>query len=108
MGVRFCDDAEMKKINRSFRGKNTTTDVLTFPADDSFDEPGQQGHYLGDIVISIDRAKAQAREERHSLSTEVKYLLLHGIIHALGFDHETDEGGMNKLELAVRERVGLK
>ena len=61
----------------------------------------------GIIVISVDQARRQAAEEKHSLATEVKYLLLHGVLHALGHDHETDEGEMNELEVEVRRSVGL-
>ena len=96
--IAFVDDDAMKNLNRKFRHKNKTTDVLTFAG-----EPP----YLGDIVISLDRARRQATDERHSIATEVKYLLVHGVLHALGFDHETDEGEMNDLEVEVREKVGL-
>jgi probable rRNA maturation factor len=106
VSIAFVDDRRMKRLNRDYRGKNRTTDVLTFPADPSFAEPGAKP--LGDIVISIDQAKRQAREERHSLATEIRYLILHGILHALGYDHETDDGEMDALELRVRRTVGLE
>ena len=61
----------------------------------------------GDIVISLDQARRQAVEEKHSLATEVRYLILHGILHALGYDHEADEGEMDALEVEVRSLVGL-
>ena len=99
LAIAFVDDATMTALNHRFRHKNRTTDVLTFPGDDA-------GH-LGDIVISVDQARRQAAGERHSLPTEVRYLIVHGILHALGYDHETDQGEMNALELKVRERVGL-
>jgi probable rRNA maturation factor len=108
VSVVIADDAQMKAINRSFRGKNSTTDVLTFPADATYGEPGSSLRPLGDLIISIDQARRQARTEKHALPTEVRYLLLHGIIHALGFDHEADEGQMNELELAMRTRLGLR
>ena len=98
VSIAFVDDASMKSLNRKFRGKNKTTDVLTFPG---------EGAFLGDIVISVDQARRQARDEGHSLAMEVRYLILHGILHALGFDHETDNGEMNALEMKVRLRVGL-
>ena len=99
ISIAFVADREMTSLNRKFRGRNKTTDVLTFPSgDDTF---------LGDIVVSIDQAKRQAADEKHSLATEVRYLILHGVLHALGYDHETDKGEMNALELDVRERVGL-
>ena len=108
VSVAFVDDDAMKKLNRQFRHKNRTTDVLTFPADDSYGIPGRTGRPLGDIVISVDQARRQAAEERHSLATEVRYLLLHGILHALGHDHETDDGEMNELEVELRHGVGLE
>ena len=98
VSVALVDDDAMKKLNRQFRRKNRTTDVLTFPGD---------GPFLGDIVISVEQAKRQAAAEAHSVATEVKYLLLHGVLHALGYDHEKDNGEMNALELKIRGRVGL-
>ncbi|MFP5246367.1 MAG: rRNA maturation RNase YbeY, partial [Thermoanaerobaculia bacterium] len=92
---------------QKFRKKKKTTDVLTFPADDSYNEPSATGRPLGDIVISVDQARRQAADEKHSLATEVRYLVLHGVLHALGYDHETDNGEMNALEIEVRELVGL-
>ena len=108
VSVAFVDDAAMKRLNRTFRGKNRTTDVLTFPAGISFAEPGAKGIPLGDIVISIDQARRQAAEERHSLATETRYLILHGILHAHGYDHETDHGEMDALEVSIRRKVGLE
>jgi len=92
LSIAFVDDTTMRALNRKFRRKNKTTDVLTFP---------------DEIVISLDQARRQARDERHSLATEVRYLIAHGILHALGYDHETDGGEMNALELRVRAKVGL-
>jgi probable rRNA maturation factor len=108
VSVLIAGDEEMKRINRSFRRKNHTTDVLTFPADATYIEPGSSQRPLGDLIISIDQARRQARAERHSLATEVRYLLLHGVIHALGFDHEADKGEMNQLEVEMRGRLGLR
>jgi probable rRNA maturation factor len=109
VSIAFVDDDAMKNLNRKFRHKNKTTDVLTFPADDSYNEPRprRSGRPLGDIVISVDQARRQAGDEKHSLAAEVRYLLLHGVLHALGYDHETDNGEMNALELKVRDAVGL-
>ena len=99
VSIAFVDDEAMKDLNRRYRHKNRTTDVLTFPGDEPL---------LGDIVISVDQARRQAGEEKHSLPTEVRYLVLHGILHALGYDHETDQGEMNALEAEVRAGVGLE
>ena len=92
LSIAIVDDATMRDLNRRFRRKNKTTDVLTFP---------------DEIVISLDQARRQARDEQHSLATEVRYLIAHGVLHALGYDHETDHGEMNALELKVRAKVGL-
>lgn len=107
VAIAFVDDEEMRRLNRDYRKKNKTTDVLTFPADSSYSFPGAEARPLGDIAISIDQARRQATEEKHSLATEVRYLLLHGLIHAFGYDHTTDDGEMETLELKVRKRVGL-
>ena len=96
VSIAFVDDDTMKALNRKFRHMNKTTDVLTFPSDDSCE-----------IVISVDQARRQAADEKHSIATEVRYLLLHGVLHALGHDHEKDDGEMDALELKVREKVGL-
>ena len=96
VSIALVDDNAMRKLNRKFRRKNKTTDVLTFPGDNSCE-----------IVISVDRAKRQAQNEKHSVATELRYLLLHGILHGLGYNHETDNGEMNDLELEIRDAVGL-
>ncbi|HEV2722044.1 MAG TPA: rRNA maturation RNase YbeY [Thermoanaerobaculia bacterium] len=96
VSIAFVSDAAMRRLNRQYRGKNKTTDVLTFPGE------------RPDIVISLDQARRQALAEKHSLATEVRYLILHGVLHALGYDHETDDGEMNALEMQVRGRVGLR
>ena len=108
VSIAFVDDATMAELNGRFRRKKKTTDVLTFPADDSYRDPGASGHPLGDIVISLDQSRRQAAGEKHSLATEIRYLILHGILHALGYDHETDDGEMNALEVKVRGMVGLE
>jgi probable rRNA maturation factor len=99
LSIAFVDDDAMRELNRRFRRKNKTTDVLTFSGD---------APLLGEIVISLDQARRQAAAEKHSLATEVRYLILHGILHAMGYDHETDNGEMNALELKVRGKVGLR
>jgi len=96
VSIALVDDATMRRLNRTFRHANKTTDVLTFPADLS-----------GEIVICVDQARRQAMQEKHSVATEVRYLIVHGILHALGYDHESDNGEMNELEVDVREAVGL-
>ena len=107
VSIAFVDDEHMRGLNRKFRRKSSTTDVLTFPADETYGDPTRGGRPLGDIVISVDQARRQAGDEKHSLAIEVRYLILHGILHALGYDHETDRGEMNELEMQVRAAVGL-
>jgi probable rRNA maturation factor len=108
ISIAFVTDEAMTSLNRKFRKKSKTTDVLTFPADDSYNDPSQTGRPLGDIVISVDQARRQAAQEKHSTATEVRYLILHGVLHALGYDHETDQGEMNALEMEARAAVGLE
>lgn len=95
LGVRFSGDREMRRVNRQFRGKDKTTDVLSFP--------GDEGH-LGDILISVPTARRQAEEAGHAAERELKVLLLHGVLHCLGYDHETDQGEMERLERWLRRR----
>jgi probable rRNA maturation factor len=98
LGVRFVGDRAMRLTNRRFRGKDQTTDVLSFPGE----EDG--GGHLGDILISVPAARRQAAEAGHTVDRELKILLLHGIIHCLGHDHETDQGQMERLERRLRKR----
>ncbi|HVG24374.1 MAG TPA: rRNA maturation RNase YbeY [Thermoanaerobaculia bacterium] len=108
VSIALVTDETMIGLNRKFRKKGKTTDVLTFPADDSYNDPAEKGRRpLGDIVISVDQARRQAVDEKHSLATEVRYLILHGLLHSLGYDHETDRGEMNALEVELRGMVGL-
>lgn len=103
--VAFVPDDRMKQLNELFRGKNTTTDVLSFPHEpDSFD-PDKDN--LGDIVISVEQAQKQAAENGLTLEGEIKQLILHGLLHLCGYDHETDNGEMNARELELRESLGI-
>ena len=97
--VRFTGDRAMRRLNRDFRGKDRTTDVLSFPG-----EATPEGRHLGDIVISVPTAERQAGELGHGLEREVKTLLLHGVLHCLGYDHESDGGEMERLERRLRRR----
>ncbi len=108
-GCLVTGDAEIRKLNERYRGKNAATDVLSFPADR---EPGSRGvkestGYLGDIVISLARARAQAAEYGHALEKEVQVLMLHGLLHLMGYDHETDAGRMRRAENRWRAKLGL-
>jgi probable rRNA maturation factor len=96
----ISDDKELRNLNRQFRGKNYATDVLSFPSlDDS--------NGIGEIAISIDRAAAQAARHGHSVTDELRILMLHGALHLAGFDHETDSGEMAATETRWRKRLGL-
>ena len=104
--VAFVSDRRMRELNRRWRGKRGTTDVLSFPAEQSEFEKAA-GATLGDVVISLDRAARQAAEHGLAFENEVEQLILHGLLHLCGYDHETDEGQMNRLELRLRRRLGI-
>ncbi len=99
--IAFASDRKMRELNKQFRGKNQATDVLSFPFEaDEFDANSSN---LGDIVISLETATRQADENNLTLELEIKQLILHGILHLCGYDHETDAGEMNARELELRE-----
>jgi probable rRNA maturation factor len=95
----LTNDSELTRLNRDFLGKNYPTDVLSFP------EEGN--HQLGSMAISVERAAAQAVEHGHSIDDEVKILMLHGALHLLGMDHESDRGHMARQEKKWRKKLGL-
>lgn len=103
--VAFISDRRMKQLNQFFRGKNSTTDVLSFPHESDVFEP--HSNNLGDIVISIEQAQKQAIENGLTLEVEIKQLILHGLLHLCGYDHETDNGEMNARELELRDKLGI-
>jgi probable rRNA maturation factor len=88
----------MRALNRHYRGKDRTTDVLAFPGD---------GGALGDIVISVPYASREARRRGQGRAEELDRLLLHGYLHLLGYDHEVDDGQMDRLEARLRRRLDL-
>jgi probable rRNA maturation factor len=101
VSVYFCGDRRMAGLNRRWRRRNRPTDVLAFPV-------GETGtRFLGDIVISVPYARRQARRRGESPSREMDRLLLHGYLHLLGYDHETDNGEMEALEAKLRRRLGI-
>ncbi len=103
--IAFVSDRKIRELNVNFRGVNSTTDVLSFPfAADEFD---LETDYLGDIIISVEQAERQARENDLTLENEIKQLILHGILHLCGYDHETDSGEMNTLELRLRKKLNI-
>jgi len=89
----IAPDADLQKLNHKFRGKNYATDVLSFPPDD--------------IAISFDRAAAQAADLGHSVEDELRILMLHGLLHLAGMDHENDSGKMKRSEARWRKKLGL-
>ena len=126
--IAFISDRRMKELNNLFRGKNSTTDVLSFPhePDEFMSEPpavagglsSESGQvqpsatadgsdFLGDIVISVEQAARQAEENGLTLENEIKQLILHGLLHLCGYDHETDNGEMNARELELRDKLGI-
>lgn len=100
VAVLVASDDFVRRANRRFRGKKGSTDVLSFP-------DGEDGR-LGDILISAARAERQAGEHGHSVENEVKILILHGFLHLLGYDHQTDSGQMARTEKRLRGKYGLE
>jgi probable rRNA maturation factor len=123
--VCLVDDGAMAQLNSAFRGKDAATDVLSFPwagvkvgsgrapkkgARRSSDKEGggrEFDGFLGDVVISVETARRNAGAEGHSTANEIRWLILHGLLHLLGYNHETDRGEMTAFELALRERLGI-
>ena len=114
--VCFVSDPAMARMNRKFRDKKGPTDVLSFPAGQT--KPGRTfsprrretggRHYLGDILISPETARRYARRGVHTLGAELRVLILHGMLHLAGYDHEQDNGEMLRIERRLRRRLGLR
>ncbi len=113
--VLLTTDEAIRGLNRRFRGKNKATDVLSFPA---VDQAGSESasrrvsnaadeHVAGDLAISVTTALRQANEQGHALWTEIKVLILHGLLHLAGLDHEVDDGKMARRELKLRAKLKL-
>lgn len=121
VSVAFVSDRRMTELNKFFRGKDSTTDVLSFPHEpDEFETKsdglsrseggtpeGVTPTFLGDIVISVEQAQRQAKENKLTLENEIKQLILHGLLHLCGYDHETDSGEMNARELELRKKLKI-
>ena len=104
--IAFVSDRAMRELNRLWRKKQGTTDVLSFPAEqDEFEK--MEGSSLGDVVISVEQAARQAKENGLTLDDEIAQLILHGLIHLCGYDHTTDKGEMNQLERRLRRKLGI-
>jgi probable rRNA maturation factor len=96
----ITNDRQLQKLNRTFLDHDYPTDVLSFPQNEA-------GEDLGELAISIERAEAQAREYRHSVLDEMRILMLHGVLHLAGMDHERDRGAMAKREGKLRDEFRL-
>jgi probable rRNA maturation factor len=101
VSVLLTGDEAIRTLNRNFRRKDKATDVLSFPAAE-----GMEG-VAGDLAISLETAFRQAKEHQHTLEMEIKVLLLHGLLHLAGYDHETDNGTMHRKEVRLRRELGL-
>ena len=97
--IAFVSDSKIRQLNRQFRGVDKTTDVLSFPSDDE--------GTLGDIAISVETAVRQAKENGLTLNGEIAQLILHGLLHLCGYDHESDNGEMNRVELRLRKKLKI-
>jgi probable rRNA maturation factor len=113
----FVSDPAIARMNRKFRDKEGPTDVLSFPAQRRKARQAgilgearaiKAGQYIGDIVISPETARRYARRRSRALASELRVLILHGMIHLAGYDHETDKGEMVQLERRLRRRLGLR
>jgi probable rRNA maturation factor len=127
--VCFIDDAAMRRLNGEFRGKRRTTDVLSFPwnensakrrpavksrasslsgrVSNSLSARRKRSPFLGEIAIAVPTARRNARLEGHTTANEIRWLILHGVLHLLGYDHEKDHGEMRSLELDLREQLRI-
>ena len=104
VGIALVSDRRIRALNRTYRRKDYATDVLSFPSEPSALSPEP---FLGEIVIARGVARRQAREARHSELTELRVLALHGLLHLLGYDHESDSGEMRRAERRLRRKGGL-
>lgn len=98
VSVIISNDRRLRELNLRYRGKDRATDVLSFPYD-------ERGGPIGDVIVSVDRAAAQATAQGHPLQRELEILVLHGSLHVCGYDHETDDGTMDRIERRLRKRL---
>jgi probable rRNA maturation factor len=104
----LVSDPRMRALNRTYRGKDYSTDVLSFPHRAASPQPLAPSGFLGDIVIARGVAKRQARAAGHAELDELRVLALHGLLHLLGYDHEGDNGRMRQVERRLRRQGGLR
>ena len=115
VAVRLVGEGEMARLNERYRKKKGPTDVLSFPAAEDTGKPGTlnqqvrkaRGKFLGDIAISPRVARRNAKALARELPEELKVLILHGVLHLLGYDHETDRGEMERIEVRLRRKLGI-
>jgi probable rRNA maturation factor len=109
VSIALVNDASSRRLNRTYRRRDYATDVLSFPAGDSPKPKSTSltSMFLGDIVIARGVARRQARRAGHSELTELRLLALHGLLHLLGYDHERDQGQMERVERRLRRKGGL-
>jgi probable rRNA maturation factor len=105
--VCLVSDAEMAQLNQKFRRKRGPTDVLSFPAKERRKADSDGARFLGDIAIAPETARRYALRDGRKLEDELRILILHGALHLLGYDHETDHGQMDRIEKKLRRRLGL-
>lgn len=105
--IAFVSDKKIRELNKIFRDKDKATDVLSFPYEPDQYDYLETDNFLGDIVISLEQAERQARENKLTLEIEIKQLILHGILHLCGYDHATDAGEMDSLEIKLRDKLGI-
>jgi probable rRNA maturation factor len=108
IGITLVSNAQIKKLNNKWRNKNVATDVLSFPLELNL-PPGDQPFEIGEIIISVERALEQANSYNHSQERELAFLLTHGILHVLGFDHENSqqEAIMFSLQRTILKKAGF-
>jgi probable rRNA maturation factor len=104
VAVLLTSDRALRDLNRRFRGKNKPTDVLSFPSTNPASGPEKMA---GDLAISVETARRQAADQGHALTCELKVLILHGLLHLAGHDHETDAGEMQRREQSLRAKLEL-
>jgi probable rRNA maturation factor len=107
VNVLVTGNRELRALNRRFRGKDKPTDVLSFAPEPFISESALMNRLAGDIAISAEIAKQNARRLDHSAAQEIKVLTLHGVLHLAGYDHDHDQGAMARKETAVRQSLGL-
>jgi probable rRNA maturation factor len=103
--IQLISDMAMSRLNRAYRNKRGPTDVLSFPF--APEKPTANAEYVGDVAISPETARRNARRFSRPLPVEMRILILHGMLHLAGYDHEADQGEMNRIERRLRRRLGV-